>query len=182
MGATARDRSDKEAAMDEPETKLDGRYSESGAVATSWAEALRELESAQLFWITTVRQDARPHVTPLVAVWMDDALHFSTGPEEQKALNLRSNPHVALTTGSNGWRSGLDVVLEGDAERVTDEERLERLAAAWARKWEGSWRFGVRDGCFVHPDGPGGVLVFSVRPTKVLAFGKGPFSHTRHVF
>ncbi len=29
---------------------------------------------------STVRPDGRPHVTPLLAVWADDALHFCTGP------------------------------------------------------------------------------------------------------
>jgi hypothetical protein len=28
----------------------------------------------------------------------------------------------------------------------------------------------------------GEALVFSVAPTKVLAFGKNPFTHTRHRF
>jgi len=32
------------------------------------------------------------------------------------------------------------------------------------------------------PSGEGIVHVFAVRPAKVLAFGKGPFSHTRYVF
>lgn len=35
-----------------------------------------------------MRADGRPHVTPLVAVWLDGAPHFSTGPAEQKAVNL----------------------------------------------------------------------------------------------
>ncbi len=58
--------------------------------------------------------------------------------------------------------------------------RLERLAAGWAAKWDGRWQFVVRDGRFHH--GSGEALVFSVRPTKVLAFRKGNFSHTRHRF
>lgn len=34
----------------------------------------------------------------------------------------------------------------------------------------------------VHHDGGGTALVFSVTPTKILAFAKGTFSHTRHRF
>jgi hypothetical protein len=37
---------------------------------------------------------------------------FSTGANEQKALNLGGNPQVVLTTGCNGWDDGLDVVVE----------------------------------------------------------------------
>ena len=166
--------------MTTPTTELDARFSEPGAVATSWDETRRVLESAELFWICTVRRDGRPHVTPLVAVWLDDALHFSTGPDEQKARNLASNPRVALTTGTNDWESGLDVVVEGDAARVTDAPQLQRLAAAWAQKWDGRWQYEVTQDGFRHDVGT--VLVFAVRPAKVLAFTKGGFSHTRHRF
>ena len=54
----------------------------------------RLLETAELFWISTVRTDGRPHVTPLPAVWLDDVLYFCTGPGEQKAVNLAANAHV----------------------------------------------------------------------------------------
>jgi hypothetical protein len=132
-----------------PTTSLDSRFSQPGAKATSWDDTLRVIETAELFWITTVRADGRPHVTPLPAIWLDGALHFSTGAAEQKAVN--------------------------------DDATLHRLAAAWRTKWDGSWQYEVRDGAFYH-DGGGQALVFVVAPTKVLAFGKGTFSHTRHRF
>jgi general stress protein 26 len=165
-----------------PTTSLDARHSEVDAAPTTWEEALDVIETAELFWLTTVRGDGRPHVTPVVAVWLDGGLHFSTGSHEQKGVNLRSNAHVILTTGSNGWASGLDIVIEGDAVRTTDGSTLRRLATAWTAKWDGRWEFEVRDDHFVHPHGHDGVLVFSVVPEKVLAFAKGSFSHTRHVF
>jgi nitroimidazol reductase NimA-like FMN-containing flavoprotein (pyridoxamine 5'-phosphate oxidase superfamily) len=167
--------------MTNVESELDQRFSDPGAEATSWERTERALADAQLFWISTVRRDGRPHVTPLVAVWRDGALHFCTGPDEQKAINLDANPRVALTTGCNGWEEGLDVVVEGEAERVTDEVRLGELARAWAEKWDGSWRFEPTAEGFRHADG-GVAHVFAVRPRKVLAFGKGPFSHTSHRF
>ena len=74
--------------MNEPVTELDTRFSDPDAVATEWDETRRVLETAELFWISTVRADGRPHVTPLVAVWLDGAIHFSTGAAEQKAINL----------------------------------------------------------------------------------------------
>jgi hypothetical protein len=117
-----------------------------------------------------------------VAVWQDDALHFSTGTQEQKAVNLRSNPHVLLTAGGLRWDEGLDVVLEGDAVRVSDEATLQRLAQAWTAKWDGRWNYEVRDGYFYHPRGDFPVLVYAVRPATVLAFGQGTFTHTRHTF
>ena len=168
--------------MTTPVTTLDKRFSDPDAAATSWDETRRALETAEIFWITTVRRDGRPHVTPLVAVWACDALHFCTGIGEQKAVNLSRNRHVVLTTGCDDWDRGLDVVVEGDAVRVTNKRALERLADAWTRKWDGRWRYEVADGGFRHPGSEHPVLVFAVAPAKVLAFTKGAFSHTTHRF
>jgi nitroimidazol reductase NimA-like FMN-containing flavoprotein (pyridoxamine 5'-phosphate oxidase superfamily) len=169
-----------------PVTILDPRFSDPNAVATEWDEARRVLEAAELFWISTVRADGRPHVTPLVAVWADEAIHFCTGAAEQKAINLRASPHVILMTGCSQWDEGLDVVVEGDAVRVTGRDRLTRLAEAWTTKWDGRWQYAVGDACFHHQDEqevhPEKIFVFSVTPTKVLAFAKGTFSHTSHRF
>jgi nitroimidazol reductase NimA-like FMN-containing flavoprotein (pyridoxamine 5'-phosphate oxidase superfamily) len=149
----------------------------------SWDETRRALEDAELFWISTVRRDGRPHITPLVAVWLDDAIHFCTGPTEQKAVNIAHNPRVILMTGCNRWDDGVDVVVEGKATRVMEESQLERLAKAWATKWDGRWKYEVGDGAFRHSYPVNGeALVFAVAPEKILAFGKGTFSQTRHQF
>jgi len=74
-----------------PQTRLDPAYSAPNATAADWSEAEARLAEAELFWISTVRPDGRPHVTPLPTVWADGALHFCTGPEERKAKNLAGN-------------------------------------------------------------------------------------------
>ena len=104
--------------MSAPTTTLDPRFSDPNGVATPWEATRKHLEAAELFWITTVRPDGRPNVSPLVAVWLDDALHFCTGSEEQKAVNLRGNQQVVLTTGCNTWEGGVDVTVEGVAVRA----------------------------------------------------------------
>jgi nitroimidazol reductase NimA-like FMN-containing flavoprotein (pyridoxamine 5'-phosphate oxidase superfamily) len=167
--------------MNDPVTTIDPRFSDPNAAATPWEETRAVLETAELFWISTIRADGRPHVTPLVAVWVDGAIYFCTSATEQKVLNLRGNPHVILTTGCNTWDRGLDVVVEGDAVQLTDNDMLERLAEAWTRKWDGRWQYKVRNGVF-HHEGSDTAPVFSVTPTKILAFAKGTFSHTRHRF
>jgi nitroimidazol reductase NimA-like FMN-containing flavoprotein (pyridoxamine 5'-phosphate oxidase superfamily) len=171
----------------EPVTTMDARYSDPTAAATPWEQTRGVLEAADVFWLATVWADGRPHVTPVVGVWREGALHFSTADTEQKAINLRGNPHVVLTTGCNHWQEGFDVVVEGDAVRIADQEQLERLAQAWATQWDGRWQYLVRDGCFYHHDEhevlPDTIHVFSVTPAKVFAFAKGdPFSQTRHQF
>jgi nitroimidazol reductase NimA-like FMN-containing flavoprotein (pyridoxamine 5'-phosphate oxidase superfamily) len=164
----------------EPITDQDLRFGHPDVPPTPWAEALEVLRIAELFWISTVRRDGRPHVTPLPAVWIDDALHFCTGAEEQKGVNLAGNAHVALTTGTNRWKEGLDLVVEGEAVRVTDEAALRRLADAYRTKYDGDWDYEVRDGAFHHEGGE--AIVFRVAPTKVLAFAKGDFAQTRYRF
>ena len=164
----------------EPVAEQDLRFGDPDAPPTPWAEAQRVLDTAELFWISTVRADGRPHVTPLPAVWDDGRLHFCTGPAEQKAVNLAHNPHVALTTGSNRWKDGLDLVVEGDAVQVTDDARLRALADLWRSKYAGDWDFAVEGGVFRHEGGE--AAVFEVAPTKVLAFAKGRFAQTRFRF
>src|SRR3984885_4127242 len=87
--------------MSTPVTKLDERYSDPAATAIGWEETRTALEGAELFWISTVRADGRPHVTPVVAAWAEGAIWFTTGADEQKFVNLRAHPHVVLTTGSH---------------------------------------------------------------------------------
>ena len=45
-----------------PSAEIDGRFSDPGAGPTRWAEAAQVLEHAELYWLTTVRADGRPHV------------------------------------------------------------------------------------------------------------------------
>lgn len=164
----------------EPITELNRAFSSPAASPRAWSEVVQVLSAAEIFWLSTVRADGRPHVTPLPAVWVDGVLHFCVGDQEQKSKNLETNPRCALTTGSNQLRSGLDVVVEGDAERISDETRLRRLARLWKSKLH--WPFEVQGGAFRDAAGRRG-LVFGLRPTKVLAFGKGePFSQTRYTF
>jgi general stress protein 26 len=165
----------------EPTAELNTEFSEPGAAAPPWAEVAEALSNAEMFWLSTVRSDGRPHVAPLPAVWLDGTLHFCTGSHEQKAKNLLADPRCILTAGANQFRSGLDMVVEGSAARVTDPAQLERLAAIWKSKLD--WDFEAADGGFRDQvDRTGLVLVFGVEPAKVLAFSKSPYSQTRYRF
>ena len=156
-------------------------YSQPDATPTPWEVGREHVASADTFWISTVRPDGRPHVTPLIAVWHDEAIWFTTGPEERKARNLSHNAACILTTGrSELGEGGLDVVLEGAAEQVTDDAALQPVAEAFAAKYgTDTWHFVVRDGAFADHDSGGRALVFRVRPVRGLGFRKGAtFSQT----
>jgi general stress protein 26 len=158
--------------------KIDKRFSDPGAEPTPWADTARALEQAELYWLTTVRTDGRPHVTPLIGLAVDSTVFFCTGLREQKARNLDANPRVALTTGCNAWAAGLDVVVEGVAVRVTDG--LQRIADAYEAKYGSDWHFEVGDGVF--GSGELAAAVFRIEPSKVLAFAKEPHAQTTYRF
>jgi hypothetical protein len=164
----------------EPRTKLDPRFSDDRAEPTPWADAARVLQEAELYWLSTVRADGRPHVTPLIGVADGGAMHFCTGLREQKARNLEHSPRVALTTGNNTWAAGLDVVVEGTAVRVTGRDDLQRIAGAYEAKYGSDWHFDVGDGVF--GDGELAAAVFRIEPHKALAFAKDPHGHTSYRF
>ena len=163
-----------------PTAEIDERFSDPDADPTPWAEVLSSLERAELYWLTTVRSDGRPHVTPLIGVVEDGAAHFCTGVTEQKFRNLEQNSQVSLTTGNNSWDSGLDVVVEGIAVRITNGDVLQQLADAYETKYGSAWHFDVKEEAFDR--GHGAVHVFRVDPAKVFAFAKDPHAQTRYRF
>jgi uncharacterized pyridoxamine 5'-phosphate oxidase family protein len=166
----------------EPAARLDGRFSSPAARPTRWTDALRVLQDAQVYWLTTVRRDGRPHVTPLIAVWLDDALYFCTGEGEQKFKNIEANAHCAITTGCNKMDEGLDVIIESEAAHVGDESLLRRLAEAYVAKYGDEWRFTVRDGTLVGAEG-NVARVFRLAPDRAFGFARGAtYSQTRWGF
>ncbi|HEY1778677.1 MAG TPA: pyridoxamine 5'-phosphate oxidase family protein [Solirubrobacteraceae bacterium] len=166
-----------------PVAELHTGFSSAGAAATDWAAGRRQIDDAEVFWLSTVRPDGRPHVTPVLAVWHGEAIYFCTGPEERKARNLTQNEQCILTTGHNGL-DGLDVVVEGRAVQVDDAAERGLVAGAYESKYgtrftapEGTW-FGLSDAIRA-----GDVLLYRVKPTTAFGFGKGEqFSQTRWRF
>ena len=163
-----------------PSAQIDTRFSDPEAGPTPWPDAAQVLEQAELYWLTTVRADGRPHVTPLIGIAQGEVVHFCTGLREQKARNVEGNSQVALTTGNNTWAEGLDVVVEGSAVRVTHNDALQRLADAYEEKYGSDWHFDVGDGVF--GEGEDAAAVFRIEPAKVLAFAKQPHAQTTYRF
>lgn len=166
----------------EPDVVL-GPFSSPAAQPTPWASALTVLGEAEVFWLSTVRPDGRPHVTPLLAAWTLDGLCFSTGDQERKAHNLEQNPHCVLTTGTNSL-NGMDVVIEGVASVVDVRSDREKAVADFERKYgghltspEGTWH-GLGEAVIA-----GDVRLYRVAPTVGFAFGKLPTaSQTRYTW
>jgi hypothetical protein len=83
-------------------------------------------------FLGTVRPDGRPHAAGIGAVWLDGDLYFTSGPGTRKSRNLAANPACTIAV----QLATIDVVLEGEAVRVTDGPALERAAARFR---EGGW-------------------------------------------
>jgi hypothetical protein len=133
----------KEHGMPDREPIAEQMLESDDATAMPWAEATRRLTEegrTSTFWLATARSDGRPHVRPVLAVWVDDALHFAASATTHKAKNLARDSHCAVTLGSGD----LDIVVEGEATKVRDEGRLRRVAEAYASTYD--WHVTVRDG------------------------------------
>jgi hypothetical protein len=179
-----------------PIGEVDPRFSSPEVAPTEWDTVRDVIEAAKTYWLTTVRADGRPHATTIGGVWIDETFFFTTGPTEQKAVNLATGDrHVVVVTGRNDW-DGLDVVIEGKAMRVTGADRLRRLAEAFTAKYDDFFRLRESNGHLIWVDGAEDVIegrrdeapdtgpvAFEVLATKVFAFGKGgTFSQTRWRF
>jgi hypothetical protein len=167
--------------MAEPQPTAEPLTGASAAVpltGLSWAAARQRLVGGDTYLLATVRPDARPHVVPVLALWLDGALHFNTGRTARKARNLAGNPHCAMTVPGDD----LDLVVEGVAVKVRDEARLRQVADGFPAKYPW-WHPFVRGGVFYADDAGDPRDVFAVAPTVVFAFGKQKgFSATRWRF
>jgi hypothetical protein len=133
------------------EQNLDGY----GSPPIAWERARQRLEEEwrlqgpngggvpHTHWLATTRPDGAPHVMPVGAVWLDGAFYFTAGAATRKAKNLAHNPRCVIALAARD----LDLVVEGEAVKVTDAATLQRLADVYAAN---GWAPTVRDGAFYH--------------------------------
>jgi PPOX class probable F420-dependent enzyme len=144
------------------------RSDEEGLI--SWSDAEAKLEQARNYWVGTTRPDGSPHAMPVWGLWRDGALFFSSGSTSRKSRNLAVDPRIVVHL-----ESGDDVVvIEGLAQRVTDEEELRRVGELYSAKYDYSF----------DPTGPGDYPVFRVRPRRAYAWLERdyPGTATRYTF
>lgn len=115
-----------------------------------WSWAVERLEASRNYWISTTSTSGRPHAMPVWGLWLDDALHFSTGEDSKKARNLRASPACVATTES----AAEAVIVEGEA-LPQDTAQHDTVLAAYAAKY--GWS-----------DDPGGWL--TLRPIRAFGF------------
>jgi hypothetical protein len=126
-------------------TNLD-RYGNAALLWTRARDALAATPSQNVtFFLGTVQPDGRPHAAGVGALWHNGDLYIVSGPATRKSRNLAANPACTLSI----HLEGIDLVLEGEAHRVTDQPTLERLAQLY--RDEGGWPAEVQGDAFTAP-------------------------------
>lgn len=112
-----------------------------------WSRALEALESGepqkQTPFLATTRPDGRPHVAGVGALWDSGKVYFVSGDGTRKSQNLVANPNCTIAMSL----PDIDLVVEGVAQRVTDDATLRRLAKRYADQ---GWAPTVEDKAFTH--------------------------------
>lgn len=144
----------------------------------AWPVAAGQLAALPKYWLATGRASGRPHVMPVMGVWLGGTLTVSSRPGSVKGRNLlRDSQCVVTATTELG-----DLVVEGDAGHVTDVARQRELAAAFVAKYD--WRFGLRDGRIYEDSLPGSpeYAFFEIAPVKAFGYGPDGLTATRWRF
>jgi hypothetical protein len=136
-----------------------------------WSRAIEALEGGPVapgtWFLATVRPDGRPHVAGVGAVWQDGKVYVVSGEGTRKSRNLAANPSCSIAVSLDG----MDLVIEGEAERVTDRATLEKLAARYATE---GWPATVEGQAFTHEysapsAGPAPWNLYVIDPVTVYA-------------
>jgi hypothetical protein len=96
------------------------------------------------YFLGTCRPDGTPHAAGVGAQWLDGDLYFTSGPTTRKSRDLAVNPRCTISVRLEG----IDLVLDGTAERVTEPETIERIAAGYR---DDGWPAEVDDGAITAP-------------------------------
>jgi hypothetical protein len=163
------------------ETRNLDRY---GSAPLEWDRArtrLTETTADVTYFLGTCRADGTPHAAGVGAHWMDGDLYFPSGPAARKSRDLAENPRCTLSVRLEG----LDVVLDGTAERVTDTPTLERVAARYRGSgWPAEVQGDAFTASFNAPSAgppPWHLFRFTFH-TAVAVAGAEPYGATRWTF
>jgi hypothetical protein len=103
-----------------------------GLPPVPWSRAQSALAEAPsrpelTYFLGTVCRDCQPHAAGIGAVYVSGDLYFTSGPNTRKSRNLATN--LACTISAH--LATIDLVIYGEATRVTDPAIVERLAAVY---------------------------------------------------
>jgi hypothetical protein len=164
-----------------------------GLPPVNWAAIVAKLQggeapsadalNARTTWLTTINEDGSPHVTAVGAMWLDGTFWFQTGERTRKGRNVERDPRCALSLSVRD----ADVVIEGNATRVTGADALAPIAKAWA---DNGWPVepdetgaGIRAPFNAPTQGPPPWNVYRIEPRSATVVASAePGGLTRFVF
>ena len=79
-------------------------------------------------WLATISRDGSPHVTGVGGLWLSGAFWFQAGEGTRKGRNLARDPRCTLSVATEEF----DLVVEGEAHKITDPQIVADLAQRWA--------------------------------------------------
>jgi PPOX class probable F420-dependent enzyme len=140
------------------------RPASEGTGLLPWSWALQRLTASHDYWLATSRPDGRPHLMPVWAVWLDEALWFSCSNGSRKTRNLRAESRCSLATDNPRE----PVVVEGVAELIAEPVALRRVIDAENAKYGTDYGVEMLD--------PAANACFKVRPVWVFALDGADFT------
>ena len=144
-----------------------------GSGTTSWEmvrERLANPEFQRTSWLATTRPDGRPHLMPVIATWIDDAIHLVVGEGTRKGRNLAADSRCVVATSSTTPPS-IDIVIEGHAEPVHDKDSVRHLAEVFKKSgWPLEATGDKVDGPNAPTAGPSPYTIFRLIPSKAFGF------------
>ena len=141
-----------------------------GTMPINWDEAARLFAAERSYWVATTSDDGRPHVRPVLAVWIDGRVCSTTSPAARKGRNLTSSPSAAFTARV----PTMDIVVEGPITWVEDSRRLQLIGEAYQDKY--GWPVTVAGSAFDAPyaaptAGHPPYRAYELAPAVAYAFG-----------
>ncbi|MPZ99713.1 MAG: pyridoxamine 5'-phosphate oxidase family protein [Dehalococcoidia bacterium] len=124
-------------------TNLD-RYGNPALLWSRVRDTLAAPSPSDRFFLGTTRPDGQPHAAGVGALWSDGDFYVVSGPDTLKSRNLAANPACTISAAVQG----IDLVLEGEATRVTDGPALEHVAALYRAS---GWPAEVEGDAFTAP-------------------------------
>ncbi|CAM3087179.1 pyridoxamine 5'-phosphate oxidase [Mycobacterium intermedium] len=120
-------------------------------------------------WLSTINPDGRPHVVPVGVIVSGSRWYFTSGPATRKSRNLTRDARCVISVATEPF----DLVLEGQADRVTDSDELRTAAEAfaadgWPARVEGD---ALTAGYSAPSAGPPPWYLYRLTVSTVFAFG-----------
>lgn len=123
-----------------------------------WRTLDARLGRENTIWLSTVRNDGRPHLVPVWFVWSEGKIYIATGTHTQKYANLVGNQDVALSLPD----TTTVLIIEGEAH-AANRQTTDKMAEYFYHKYEWDFRY----------DENTDWRLVEITPYKIMVWGDG---------